>query len=168
MDDPNVEAKNFPYKQDHRSRSHQYFHLIDLLHAQRVSYHARGSSVMSPRICCGLWSWQRSHLWSEDKASPRFCWVRDPTGGTVEEWRAWRTVCLTLWKWDVCQWDIQIFRTHWFQACFSISYELPITPLTPHPKFSSLDVCFWSDSVIDVDNPRVLISLFIVWSASQG
>lgn len=90
------------------------------------------SSVTSPRICCGLWSWQRSHSWIEAKASPRFWWVWDPTGGTVEEWRAGRTVCLALWK-CVLQRGCSPLRhpdlqDSLIQACFSISYELPITP----------------------------------------
>lgn len=77
------------------------------------------SSVTSPQICCGLLSWQRNHLWTKEKASPRFCWVRDPTGGTVEECLFdFVKVCSSAW----------MFAIETSRSSGLISYELPITP----------------------------------------
>lgn len=44
--------KTFHLNKDHRSRSHQYFHLIDLLHSQLVSYHA----IVKGKFFCNVTS----------------------------------------------------------------------------------------------------------------
>lgn len=112
----------FNLSKDHRSRSimktHQYFHLICLLRSQLVSYLVKGSSsVESPQICCGLWSWSR------------FRWVEIPQG-TVEEWRT--GLLLQGFRHPDLQDSL-------IQTCLSISYVTHYSPLNSAVPMSAFD-----------------------------
>lgn len=128
----NVQSKQGPQEQvEHRDPSIPSSHrsLSGLFLIMRLV--KRSSSVMSPQICCGLWSWQRSHLWTEAsfpsilvglRSHGRNCWgVTHRTDCRFDFVKA----CSSALRHPDLQDSL-------IQACFSISY-----PLLP-PKFSSL------------------------------